>query len=398
MAGGFNLVNLSFLLNLLSSSSNLSLWPGNNHNHNGVHVGVFPPTCNRIECPSYDLIHTGNDFEIRRYNSSVWISTQPIIDTSFVAATRTGFRKLFDYIQGNNDNQQKIEMTGPVITEVKHSDGPSSFVVSFYVPKKNQDTAPLAEGLHLQKWGLTYVAVRQFSGFVRDTDVGEEVAALYASVAGTVWSEAIAKSHGEGAAVEYIVAQETVIKYSQSVHELAMDIGRKLCRSIGINMDLFEGWPFQFRINKYNFTPESIGSSGVQIHTDSGFLTLLQDDDTVDGLEVMDERSGEFIAVDPLPGSILVNFGDIANVWSNGRFCNVRHRVQCKEAAVRVSIALFVLGPKEVAVEAPPELVVDSECPRLYVPFTFEEYRKLRLSAGLRAGEALALVLVHNTK
>ncbi|KAK4484605.1 hypothetical protein RD792_007192 [Penstemon davidsonii] len=190
--------------------------------------------------------------------------------------------------------------------------------------------------------------------------------------------------------------RETIIKYSQCVHELAMDIGRKLCRSIGINMDLFEGWPFQFRINKYNFTPESIGSSGVQIHTDSGFLTLLQDDDTVNGLEVMDEKSGEFIAVDPLPGSILVNFGDIAKVWSNGRFCNVRHRVQCKEAAVRVSIALFVLGPKEVAVEAPPELVVDSECPRLYVPFTFEEYRKLRLSTGLRAGEALALV--QNTK
>lgn len=68
--------------------------------------------------------------------------------------------------------------------------------------------------------------------------------------------------------------------------------------------------------------------------------------------------------------------------------------MQCKEAAVRVSIALFVLGPRQEAVEAPAELV-DSKHPRVYVPFTFEEYRKLRLSTGLRAGEALSLM--HNT-
>ncbi|KAI3465954.1 hypothetical protein Pfo_022617 [Paulownia fortunei] len=185
--------------------------------------------------------------------------------------------------------------------------------------------------------------------------------------------------------------RETIVKYSEAVHELAMDIGRKLCQSMGLDKDFFKGWPCQFRINKYNFTPESVGSSGVQIHTDSGFLTILQDDDIIGGLEVINEKSGAFIAVDPLPGSLLVNFGDTAKVWSNGRFCNVRHRVQCKEAAVRISIALFVLGPKEAAVEAPPELV-DPEHPRLFVPFTVEDYRKLRLSTGLRAGEALALL------
>ncbi|KAL2247253.1 2-oxoglutarate-dependent dioxygenase DAO-like [Sesamum indicum] len=185
--------------------------------------------------------------------------------------------------------------------------------------------------------------------------------------------------------------RETIVKYSEAVYNLAMDIGRKLCQSMGLDMDLFKEWPCQFRINKYNFTPESIGSSGVQIHTDSGFLTLLQDDDCVGGLEVMDEKSGEFVSVDPLPGSILVNFGDVAKVWSNGKFCNVRHRVQCKEAAIRISIAFFVLGPKEAAIEAPPELV-DMEQPRLFVPFTYEDYRKLRLSTGLRAGEALALL------
>lgn len=77
--------------------------------------------------------------------------------------------------------------------------------------------------------------------------------------------------------------------------------------------------------------------------------------------------------------------------WSNGRWCNVQHRVQCKQAAVRVSIATFLLGPKEEAVVAPEELV-DAEHPRTYVPFTYEDYRKLRISTKLQAGEALALL------
>lgn len=108
--------------------------------------------------------------------------------------------------------------------------------------------------------------------------------------------------------------RETVVKYSQAVHELAMDIGRKMAKSMGLVDDLFDGWPCQFRINKYHFTPESVGSSGVQIHTDSGFLTILQDDENVGGLEVMDKNSGEFIAVDPMPNTLLVNLGDVGTV------------------------------------------------------------------------------------
>lgn len=81
--------------------------------------------------------------------------------------------------------------------------------------------------------------------------------------------------------------------------------------------------------------------------------------------------------------------------WSNGRFCNVQHRVQCKEAKTRVSIALFVLGPKDSKVKAPAKLV-DHEHPRLYDSFIFDDYRKLRVSSGSRVGEALALL--HATK
>lgn len=184
--------------------------------------------------------------------------------------------------------------------------------------------------------------------------------------------------------------REVIENYAQGIHELVMDIAAKMAESMGLDSESFMEWPCQFRINKYNFTPETVGSSGVQIHTDSGFLTILQDDENVGGLEVMDS-SGSFIPVDPWTGTFLVNLGDMATVWSNGRWCNVRHRVQCKEATIRVSIATFLLGPKEEVVEAPQKFV-DSEHPRLFAPITYEDYRKLRFSTKLQAGEALALV------
>lgn len=74
-------------------------------------------------------------------------------------------------------------------------------------------------------------------------------------------------------------------------------------------------------------------------------------------------------------------------VWSNGRFCNVKHRVQCKEAKIRVSIASFLLGPRGI-VEPLSELVDDGH-PLVYMPTTYEDYRKLRFSTKLHAGEAL---------
>ncbi|XP_049385842.1 uncharacterized protein LOC125849935 [Solanum stenotomum] len=171
----------------------------------------YPPTCQRIECPNYDVIESGKDYEIRRYNSPMWMSTEPIDDISFVSATRTGFLRLFMYIQGKNDKHEKIEMTAPVMTQVKPSDGPlcsTSFVVSFNVPKNNQQNPPSAEGLHPQKWNeSSYAAVRQFSGFVVDADIPKEAAALSASIAGTKWAAAIEKSRSKDNSTLYTVAQ-----------------------------------------------------------------------------------------------------------------------------------------------------------------------------------------------
>ena len=86
-----------------------------------------------------------------------------------------------------------------------------------------------------------------------------------------------------------------------------------MAESLGVMNTDFKDWPFIFRIVKYNFTPEAIGSTGVQLHSDIGFVTLLQDDEKAGGLNMMDD-SGSFRVVPPKIGSFLCIIGDVAHV------------------------------------------------------------------------------------
>ncbi|KAF2733943.1 Clavaminate synthase-like protein [Polyplosphaeria fusca] len=61
-------------------------------------------------------------------------------------------------------------------------------------------------------------------------------------------------------------------------------------------------------------------------HTDSGILTLLHQD-TTGGLEVLN-ASGEWVAAPYVPGSIVVNIGDLMATVSGGRFSATMHRVR----------------------------------------------------------------------
>ncbi|WVZ86081.1 hypothetical protein U9M48_032922 [Paspalum notatum var. saurae] len=185
------------------------------------------------------------------------------------------------------------------------------------------------------------------------------------------------------------ISRETVKTYAEKMHDVIVDVAGKLASSLGLAEHSFQDWPCQFRINRYNYTQETVGSSGVQIHTDSGFLTVLQEDECVGGLEVMDPATGEFVPVDPVAGSFLINIGDVGTAWSNGRLHNVKHRVQCIAPVPRISVAMFLLAPKDDRVSAP-EAFVDADHPRRYKAFNYDDYRRLRLSTGERAGEALA--------
>ena len=74
-------------------------------------------------------------------------------------------------------------------------------------------------------------------------------------------------------------------------------------------------------------------------HTDFGCLTLLFQDDA-GGLEVR-TADGSWIPAPPVEGTVLVNTGDLAPVWSGGRWRSTAHRVVNPPDRDRYSIAYF---------------------------------------------------------
>ncbi len=74
-------------------------------------------------------------------------------------------------------------------------------------------------------------------------------------------------------------------------------------------------------------------------HTDFGAITLLAQDD-VGGLSV-NTPEGEWVDVPPMPGSFVMNVGDVLHRWSNGRLISTPHRVTNRSGRERYSIPFF---------------------------------------------------------
>ncbi|MFK7913138.1 MAG: isopenicillin N synthase family dioxygenase [Pseudomonadales bacterium] len=83
--------------------------------------------------------------------------------------------------------------------------------------------------------------------------------------------------------------------------------------------------------------PDS-GRLGIHHHTDAGALTVLLQD-SVAGLQVAHE--GSWTVVEPQADSLVINIGDIAQVWSNDAYPAVLHRVLASVATPRYSAAYF---------------------------------------------------------
>lgn len=60
-------------------------------------------------------------------------------------------------------------------------------------------------------------------------------------------------------------------------------------------------------VNCYPSCPEPDLTLGMPPHSDYGFLTLLLQDD-VEGLQV--QHKGEWLTIEPIPNSFIVNVGD----------------------------------------------------------------------------------------
>ena len=111
-------------------------------------------------------------------------------------------------------------------------------------------------------------------------------------------------------------------------------------------------------------------------HTDYGCLTLLAQHG-VEGLAVRDP-SGSWIEAPPIPGTFLLNLGDLMPRWSNDRFRSTPHRVLNRSGRERYSIAYFFDPAMDAAIECLPTCRSPDDPPR-YPSMRYGDYLMERL-------------------
>ncbi|CAE7707326.1 unnamed protein product [Symbiodinium microadriaticum] len=148
----------------------------------------------------------------------------------------------------------------------------------------------------------------------------------------------------------------TIAEYMDKMNTVGLIIMKsagKILNQEVCDIDRYFSSPFSLlRLIRY---PASGGAKiGVGEHTDYGFLTMIQQDPNVGGLEAR-TLSGEWVSVDPVPGTFAVNIGDAMAAWSGGKFKATPHRVlNTSNDKERLSIPFFF--------EPSLESVFDSEC------------------------------------
>jgi len=103
-------------------------------------ISIGPPAM-AIEEPSYSVITTEGNFELRKYSS--YILAETYVEGDFEAVGSEGFRRLANYIGGKNQKKESISMTAPV------SQKPASEKIAM--------TAPVSQARENGRWRIAFI-------------------------------------------------------------------------------------------------------------------------------------------------------------------------------------------------------------------------------------------------
>ena len=118
---------------------------------------------------NYKVVKQNKVYEIRKYSDRLAIE-------AITSNEGSSFRKLFNYISGNNENKEEISMTTPV-TQVEKK---GNMTMQFYLPSKfNKDNTPIPSNSEVKVLNIKggYYAVIKYSGrasnknFIKHKDI-----------------------------------------------------------------------------------------------------------------------------------------------------------------------------------------------------------------------------------
>ena len=193
--------------------------------------------------------------------------------------------------------------------------------------------------------------------------------------------------------------KETLLEYTDAVDAMA----RRLIPALAISLDLpedtfdaaFAESQFSFRLSHYPaVSAREAGQYGIAPHTDANFLTFLAQSG-VAGLQArvgQSEGEDQWLDAPYVPGSFVVNSGDMLHRWTNGHYKSTPHRALPPIGQDRYAIPYFFGPHLDTLIECLPTCQGPGDPPQ-FPPMTYDEYISWWYDANYNAKDQEDLVV-----
>jgi isopenicillin N synthase-like dioxygenase len=177
--------------------------------------------------------------------------------------------------------------------------------------------------------------------------------------------------------------RRTVLDYFDEMTRLS----HALLRAFALALDLEEEYFLasfhkpQTQLSLLHYPPQPPAAPedeyGIRPHADATAFTILYQDE-VGGLQVQGVNG--WIAAPPIPGTYVINIGDMMARWTNGRFASTKHRVFNRTGRERYSLPFFGIPDYDAVVACLPTCQGAGN-PAKYEPLSVGDFIKRKNSS-----------------
>ncbi|WP_337010646.1 isopenicillin N synthase family dioxygenase [Pantoea sp. AS142] len=231
----------------------------------------------------------------------------------------------------------------------------------FALPQADKSAVAMVNSPHFRGYNLAGVEITRSQPDYREQfDIGAERDALPVTPDSPTWQRMQGPNQWPEALPEL---QAVVTRWQQQMTAVALELLRAFAEALNLPRNAFDNlygdYPNEhIKLIRYPGRTEGESRQGVGAHKDSGFLTMLLQDDQP-GLQV-EVTPDNWIDASPLPGAFVVNIGELLELATNGYLRATVHRVVSPpQSSERLSIAFFLGAQLDAVVpiyQLPPQL------------------------------------------